>query len=107
MEGAGHYGIFSGRRWRDMVYPVVRQFIAEHQKGHTTSKTKAAVEATYTHEHPLPEGLKPARKASTKSSPQAAAKAPVAKAGTRGVTTAKAQPAATPTPAPKRARKAG
>jgi poly(3-hydroxybutyrate) depolymerase len=27
-EGAGHYGIFSGRRWRDKVYPEVRGFIA-------------------------------------------------------------------------------
>ncbi len=26
--GAGHYGIFSGRRWREMVYPQVRDFIA-------------------------------------------------------------------------------
>jgi poly(3-hydroxybutyrate) depolymerase len=25
--GAGHYGIFSGRRWRDKVYPKVRDFI--------------------------------------------------------------------------------
>ncbi len=25
--GAGHYGIFSGRRWRDMVYPKVKEFI--------------------------------------------------------------------------------
>ncbi len=25
--GAGHYGIFSGRRWRDAVYPQVRGFI--------------------------------------------------------------------------------
>jgi poly(3-hydroxybutyrate) depolymerase len=29
--GAGHYGIFSGRRWRESVYPEVRQFIASHQ----------------------------------------------------------------------------
>jgi poly(3-hydroxybutyrate) depolymerase len=28
VEGAGHYGIFSGRRWREIVYPQVRQFIA-------------------------------------------------------------------------------
>ena len=28
--GAGHYGIFSGRRWRDMVYPVVKEFILAH-----------------------------------------------------------------------------
>ncbi|MGZ5131554.1 MAG: polyhydroxyalkanoate depolymerase [Caldimonas sp.] len=29
--GAGHYGIFSGRRWREKVYPRVRDFIATHQ----------------------------------------------------------------------------
>ena len=29
--GAGHYGIFSGRRWRENVYPQVRDFIASHQ----------------------------------------------------------------------------
>jgi len=30
VQGAGHYGIFSGRRWREVVYPQVRAFIAEH-----------------------------------------------------------------------------
>jgi poly(3-hydroxybutyrate) depolymerase len=30
--GAGHYGIFSGRRWREMAYPEVRGFIAKYQK---------------------------------------------------------------------------
>jgi poly(3-hydroxybutyrate) depolymerase len=29
-KGAGHYGIFSGRRWREMVYPQVRAFIHQH-----------------------------------------------------------------------------
>ena len=29
-KGAGHYGIFSGRRWRENVYPHVRQFILEN-----------------------------------------------------------------------------
>jgi poly(3-hydroxybutyrate) depolymerase len=28
--GAGHYGIFSGRRWRDHVYPFVKSFILDH-----------------------------------------------------------------------------
>jgi poly(3-hydroxybutyrate) depolymerase len=28
IEGVGHYGIFSGRRWREKVYPRVREFIA-------------------------------------------------------------------------------
>jgi poly(3-hydroxybutyrate) depolymerase len=27
VAGAGHYGIFSGRRWRDIVYPQLRGFI--------------------------------------------------------------------------------
>jgi len=29
--GAGHYGIFSGRRWRDVVYPTVKAFIKSYQ----------------------------------------------------------------------------
>jgi len=32
VPGAGHYGIFSGRRWREMVYPKLREFIASHQQ---------------------------------------------------------------------------
>jgi poly(3-hydroxybutyrate) depolymerase len=28
--GAGHYGIFAGRRWRDTIYPKVRDFIRKH-----------------------------------------------------------------------------
>ena len=29
-EGAGHYGIFNGSRWRDKIAPVVEAFIAQH-----------------------------------------------------------------------------
>jgi poly(3-hydroxybutyrate) depolymerase len=29
---AGHYGIFAGSRWRDIVYPRVRDFIARFEK---------------------------------------------------------------------------
>jgi poly(3-hydroxybutyrate) depolymerase len=32
VEGAGHYGIFSGRRWREKVYPEVKAFIARYDK---------------------------------------------------------------------------
>ena len=28
--GVGHYGIFSGRRWREIVFPRVRNFISTH-----------------------------------------------------------------------------
>ncbi len=31
VPGAGHYGIFSGRRWREVVYPQVKAFILSHQ----------------------------------------------------------------------------
>jgi poly(3-hydroxybutyrate) depolymerase len=31
--GVGHYGIFSGRRWREMIYPRVRDFIRRHGAG--------------------------------------------------------------------------
>ena len=39
-KGAGHYGIFSGRRWRLQVYPEVKAFIAAHHVA-----PKAAVKA--------------------------------------------------------------
>jgi poly(3-hydroxybutyrate) depolymerase len=29
-EGAGHYGIFNGSRWRTKVAPVVEEWIAAH-----------------------------------------------------------------------------
>ena len=29
-EGAGHYGIFNGSRWREKIAPVVEEFIAAH-----------------------------------------------------------------------------
>jgi poly(3-hydroxybutyrate) depolymerase len=32
VEGAGHYGIFSGRRWREKAYPEIRAFILAHNK---------------------------------------------------------------------------
>jgi poly(3-hydroxybutyrate) depolymerase len=33
IKGAGHYGIFSGRRWREDVYPRLRDFIAAAETG--------------------------------------------------------------------------
>ncbi|MDM0018670.1 polyhydroxyalkanoate depolymerase, partial [Variovorax saccharolyticus] len=33
VKGAGHYGIFSGRRWREQVYPEVQAFIAQQERG--------------------------------------------------------------------------
>ena len=38
-KGAGHYGIFRGRRWREIIYPYVRGFIADAAR---SRKRKAA-----------------------------------------------------------------
>ncbi len=47
VKGAGHYGIFSGRRWRDMVYPAVKAFIFDHNKAAARPATTcAAAKAT-------------------------------------------------------------
>jgi poly(3-hydroxybutyrate) depolymerase len=42
VEGAGHYGIFSGRRWREQVYPQVRDFIAAHAAPIPARRTSAS-----------------------------------------------------------------
>jgi poly(3-hydroxybutyrate) depolymerase len=46
-EGAGHYGIFSGRRWREHVHPKVSEFIAQFGSDSSAksapAKRKAAV----------------------------------------------------------------
>ena len=42
VQGAGHYGIFSGRRWREQVYPVVRDFIAGGKPKAVVKGAKAA-----------------------------------------------------------------
>jgi poly(3-hydroxybutyrate) depolymerase len=39
-EKCGHYGIFSGRRWRTIIYPQLRDFILAHNKTSKTAKEK-------------------------------------------------------------------
>ena len=41
-RGVGHYGIFSGRRWRNLVYPELRGFIAAHTPANAPSQDAAA-----------------------------------------------------------------
>ncbi|RVT54270.1 polyhydroxyalkanoate depolymerase [Rubrivivax albus] len=45
VEGAGHYGIFSGRRWREKVYPQVREFIARFHQGDSDTPEPAPAPA--------------------------------------------------------------
>jgi poly(3-hydroxybutyrate) depolymerase len=38
VPGAGHYGIFAGRRWRQLVYPKVKSFVLAYQSKSATGK---------------------------------------------------------------------
>ena len=73
VKGAGHYGIFSGRRWREVVYPEVRAFILEHDR----QKPQAAQPATETPDD------SPAR---VRAASKPAAKSKAAPVATRWVT---------------------
>jgi poly(3-hydroxybutyrate) depolymerase len=47
VKGAGHYGIFSGRRWRETTYPAVKSFILAHNKTASTgTSSKPAATST-------------------------------------------------------------
>jgi poly(3-hydroxybutyrate) depolymerase len=81
VPGAGHYGIFSGRRWRDIVYPQVVKFI----QGHSGKKSASA-----------PAKAAPAKTVAAQASAQTAAKA-VVKAPAKAPTQTAKKPAATAT----------
>jgi poly(3-hydroxybutyrate) depolymerase len=72
VKGAGHYGIFSGRRWREVVYPHVKSFILEHNNGQGKSTTKAKAQVT----------AKKAAPAAKKAAPVKAIAKPAAKKAT-------------------------
>ena len=91
-KGAGHYGIFSGRRWREVVYPQVRAFILEHEK----PQAKIAAPVTET-----PDDNPPYRAAATTKAaapaPKAAAKPLVKTVATAAVKAPVKAAAKTPT----------
>jgi poly(3-hydroxybutyrate) depolymerase len=39
----GHYGIFSGRKFRDRIYPQIREFIRTHSKANRVPEKKSRV----------------------------------------------------------------
>jgi poly(3-hydroxybutyrate) depolymerase len=112
-QGAGHYGIFSGRRWREAVYPAVKAFILESNKPlaeqiRAQAAPKNIATDTPVVAKPAPQkalekavaaavskpAVKSANKSATKSEPKATAR-PVAKAASKTA----AKPAAKRTPA--------
>jgi poly(3-hydroxybutyrate) depolymerase len=77
VKGAGHYGIFSGRRWRELVYPQLKAFIDAHDA--PQKRAVASAPAAVTAEDTVT--AKPARRVSAtapakKAVPRAAAKTP-------------------------------
>ncbi|MDE2080057.1 MAG: polyhydroxyalkanoate depolymerase [Burkholderiales bacterium] len=42
VAGAGHYGIFAGRRWREKVYPQVSEFIARYDAEAANAQSRGA-----------------------------------------------------------------
>jgi poly(3-hydroxybutyrate) depolymerase len=73
VKGAGHYGIFSGRRWRDMVYPKVVKFIAAHDLPQLRPGAQAAVTAEDTVKPAKPPVLKAISAAPTRPAVKKAA----------------------------------
>ncbi|WP_374316989.1 polyhydroxyalkanoate depolymerase [Aquabacterium sp.] len=63
VPGAGHYGIFAGRRWRDLAYPQVKAFIYAHNKPGTTQAQAPA---------PAPASVEPAAKVASKAASKTA-----------------------------------
>jgi len=60
VKGAGHYGIFSGRRWREKVYPDVKAFILEHDQPQTRAPQSVLVQ-----EDSAPAPSKPKKRATS------------------------------------------
>ena len=112
VKGAGHYGIFAGRRWREMVYPAVKAFILEANKANKMDAPKAIKSAKVGDKIALAAPVKAAQsvvkapvKAAVKTTVKPAivvkAKAPVAsqpavKAGAKAVTTPAVKQASKP-----------
>lgn len=46
-EGVGHYGIFNGRKWREVIAPVVEQFIRAHDTADKTPLPSQIVVAAH------------------------------------------------------------
>jgi len=81
VEGAGHYGIFSGRRWREVVYPQVTAFIRRHALPQGAAKAAAASPAPKSASTPKTASKTPRKPAAPKAAaPTGAAKTQWAKA---------------------------
>jgi poly(3-hydroxybutyrate) depolymerase len=74
VPGAGHYGIFSGRRWRETVYPAVVKFILAHNDLGTKKKSAPKTTAKTAAKAAPKAAAKSAAKPTTKRAVKAVAK---------------------------------
>jgi poly(3-hydroxybutyrate) depolymerase len=79
VKGAGHYGIFSGRRWRDLVYPEVKAFITAHDKPQKRAAQSAVLGAEDLIKAPAPAKKRTATAAARKTAPARRASRPSAR----------------------------
>jgi poly(3-hydroxybutyrate) depolymerase len=99
-KGAGHYGIFSGRRWREVVYPMVKDFIRARQPKPAAVVAPAPVQAPAPAAPVTPPEVVAVAPvtlapAATKPAPKApASKAPASQTPARKAPVRKAAPAA-------------
>ncbi len=103
VPGAGHYGIFSGRRWREIVYPTIRDFMQQYEPKTPAAAARAAAPAV----EAAPPAVKAVARAASRTTRKAEADAPQARAGAlKSPAKAPAKKAAKPAVAKKVARPA-
>jgi len=100
-KGAGHYGIFSGRRWRDIVYPAVKAFIYKHnnlpaQKQLAPVATKKVAKAPRAAKVQAPENADQAAHAAEPMQPKTARRVAAPRAGAKRSLQALSQAAVNP-----------
>jgi len=85
VKGAGHYGIFSGSRWRTVVYPQVRDFIAHHASDQIHREKWVPLQEGISGASVPASSLKAARRAASaaKTAAQKPVKAPAKKTAAR------------------------
>ena len=82
---AGHYGIFSGRRWRELVYPKVKSFILAYQPKAPAAKPVVATLVVVAPPVATPVKGAPVVSVKAVASPSRSSVPPVAKPGAKAV----------------------
>lgn len=91
VQGAGHYGIFSGSKWRKIVYPQIRDFILRYQpqpQSHSNVQQASQPQPALAKAPPASTAVEPAVAVAT-AKPAAPEQAMAIKAGAKPVAATK------------------